>query len=98
MEKDEGLGESSLGTCVPNHMKGCPVSILERWLWRGRKRLMLGNGGEEEEFILIFVSVIKGRRVANGQEKKKAPSRWQVFPWQETFRESSANLKSFLFH
>ena len=34
---------------------------------------MLGKGGEEEEFILIFVSIIKGRRVASGNEKKKAP-------------------------
>ena len=59
---------------------------------------MLGKGGEGEEFILIFVSIIKGRRMANGNEKKKAPSRWQVFPWQGTFRESSANLKSCLFH
>lgn len=72
MEKDMGLGESS-GTCVLNHMKNCPVSILEMWLWRGRKRRMLGKGREEEEFILIFVSIIKGRRLASGNEKKNAP-------------------------
>ena len=34
---------------------------------------MLGKGREEEEFILIFVSIIKGRRLASGNEKKKAP-------------------------
>ena len=72
MEKDMGLGEPS-GTCVLDHMKNCPVSILESWLWRGRKRRMLGKGREEEEFILIFVSIIKGRRLASGNEKQKAP-------------------------
>ena len=65
MEKDVGLGESSLGTCVLDHMKGCPASILERWLWRSRKRQMLGKGGEEEEFILIFV--ISHQREESGQ-------------------------------
>lgn len=53
---------------------------------------------EEEIAVIFFKSIIKGKRAANGNEKEKLSSRWQVFPWQEPFRESSANLKSLLFH
>ena len=58
-EKDKGLGESSPGTCVLNHMKtDCPLSILERWSWGARKMQMLGEGEEEEEeeIAVIFLN------------------------------------------
>lgn len=46
-EKDTGLGVSSPGTCVLNHMKtDCPLSTLERWSWGARMMQMLGEGEE----------------------------------------------------
>lgn len=83
MEKAMSLGESSTGTCVLNCVKkGCPrlhprkvvvegqedVNVMEKW---GRRR--------NRHYC---ISIIIERRVANGNEKKKVMSRWQVFPWQ----------------
>ena len=42
------------------------------------------------------ISVIKGRGAANGNEKKKETSRWQVFPRQLSFRGHSCFITGVL--
>lgn len=90
-EKDMGLGKSSMGTHVLNCTeKDCPCLHPRkeaRMAWKMGKWWISGAQGGNCYHV---ISIIKGRGVANGNEKKEVTSKCQVFLQQWPFRENSA--------
>lgn len=80
MEKYMGLGEFSTRTCALNGMeKGCLGLHPRKVISGGPGRYGCVGKEEGRGSCHNFISIIKGKSVASGNEKK-VTARWQVSP------------------